>query len=185
MAGGGPRAGGGVWGRDGEAGGRTVSNAAIPHAGLRVLPAVFPSSCPFRCRRFKRRLLLRRLNRNKELSWRYQLPPCASCSKPAFTLAIIPAGGTPKWRHTFSVSATGSTSSISSRPNRCWRSMMWIPLRRSEEHTSELQSHLNLVCRLLLEKKKYTPPPHPHPKSVLPLVLSKPHQYRSVRQVCR
>src|SRR5260370_25938943 len=35
---------------------------------------------------------------------------------------------------------------------------------RSEEHTSELQSHLNLVCRLLLEKKKkyhqgYTPSP--------------------------
>src|SRR5260370_3879909 len=28
------------------------------------------------------------------------------------------------------------------------------PNRRSEEHTSELQSHLNLVCRLLLEKKK-------------------------------
>src|SRR5260370_19364244 len=27
-------------------------------------------------------------------------------------------------------------------------------LMRSEEHTSELQSHLNLVCRLLLEKKK-------------------------------
>src|SRR5882762_11473852 len=28
------------------------------------------------------------------------------------------------------------------------------PSSRSEEHTSELQSHLNLVCRLLLEKKK-------------------------------
>src|SRR4051812_49921855 len=27
---------------------------------------------------------------------------------------------------------------------------------RSEEHTSELQSHVNLVCRLLLEKKKNT-----------------------------
>src|SRR5690242_21538798 len=27
-------------------------------------------------------------------------------------------------------------------------------LHRSEEHTSELQSHVNLVCRLLLEKKK-------------------------------
>src|SRR4051812_49791546 len=26
--------------------------------------------------------------------------------------------------------------------------------RRSEEHTSELQSHVNIVCRLLLEKKK-------------------------------
>src|SRR2546430_7453197 len=31
--------------------------------------------------------------------------------------------------------------------------------RRSEEHTSELQSQSNLVCRLLLEKKK-TPTPH-------------------------
>src|SRR5260370_2149731 len=30
-------------------------------------------------------------------------------------------------------------------------------LERSEEHTSELQSHLNLVCRLLLEKKKKYP----------------------------
>src|SRR5260370_29295574 len=30
--------------------------------------------------------------------------------------------------------------------------------RRSEEHTSELQSHLNLVCRLLLEKKKINRP---------------------------
>src|SRR5438477_7369081 len=30
-------------------------------------------------------------------------------------------------------------------------------LERSEEHTSELQSHVNLVCRLLLEKKKHTP----------------------------
>src|SRR6266571_8295527 len=28
------------------------------------------------------------------------------------------------------------------------------PPQRSEEHTSELQSHVNLVCRLLLEKKK-------------------------------
>src|SRR5690348_17629703 len=28
------------------------------------------------------------------------------------------------------------------------------PLRRSEEHTSELQSPVHLVCRLLLEKKK-------------------------------
>src|SRR5256885_7899547 len=34
---------------------------------------------------------------------------------------------------------------------------MW----RSEEHTSELQSPCNLVCRLLLEKKKQSPHPHP------------------------
>src|SRR5580698_11266066 len=29
---------------------------------------------------------------------------------------------------------------------------LMLPDRRSEEHTSELQSHVNLVCRLLLEK---------------------------------
>src|SRR5205809_4619509 len=32
------------------------------------------------------------------------------------------------------------------------------PFSRSEEHTSELQSRLHLVCRLLLEKKKCMPP---------------------------
>src|SRR5260370_3699024 len=37
----------------------------------------------------------------------------------------------------------------------CSRSVRRESIRkRSEEHTSELQSHLNLVCRLLLEKKK-------------------------------
>src|SRR5689334_24767467 len=30
-----------------------------------------------------------------------------------------------------------------------------VPLARSEEHTSELQSQFHLVCRLLLEKKKH------------------------------
>src|SRR5205807_10106537 len=41
-------------------------------------------------------------------------------------------------------------------------------LQRSEEHTSELQSPCNLVCRLLLEKKKTTNsrrPPVPSPRS--------------------
>src|SRR2546430_6969498 len=36
-------------------------------------------------------------------------------------------------------------------------------VRRSEEHTSELQSQSNLVCRLLLEKKKKL-----HPVKILP-----------------
>src|SRR2546430_17467836 len=36
---------------------------------------------------------------------------------------------------------------------RGWASM-WRMWMRSEEHTSELQSQSNLVCRLLLEKKK-------------------------------
>src|SRR2546430_7861508 len=37
--------------------------------------------------------------------------------------------------------------------------------QRSEEHTSELQSQSNLVCRLLLEKKKKAHPPHTMPRA--------------------
>src|SRR2546429_8946435 len=40
---------------------------------------------------------------------------------------------------------------------RLQRALVIIPtVTRSEEHTSELQSRLHLVCRLLLEKKKKT-----------------------------
>src|SRR3712207_7149438 len=37
---------------------------------------------------------------------------------------------------------------------------IWGGRRRSEEHTSELQSRQYLVCRLLLEKKNLLPLPH-------------------------
>src|SRR2546430_10419018 len=51
----------------------------------------------------------------------------------------------PPGRSTARISASGSvSSSCCSRPAAV----------RSEEHTSELQSQSNLVCRLLLEKKK-------------------------------
>src|SRR5256885_9191868 len=45
----------------------------------------------------------------------------------------------------------GSTAPPGWPPPRCARSSS---MSRSEEHTSELQSPCNLVCRLLLEKKK-------------------------------
>src|SRR2546426_8142771 len=43
------------------------------------------------------------------------------------------------------------------RQHRDFQSRRWVGTARprSEEHTSELQSPCNLVCRLLLEKKKY------------------------------
>src|SRR5256885_6849285 len=47
----------------------------------------------------------------------------------------------------------------SSRPSGATRASSAVPsshCTRSEEHTSELQSPCNLVCRLLLEKKKKT-----------------------------
>src|SRR5260370_1775523 len=54
--------------------------------------------------------------------------------------------------------ARSSSPSFPSKARKRWL-QSWDPVTfrkqfRSEEHTSELQSHLNLVCRLLLEKKK-------------------------------
>src|SRR6266480_6031175 len=53
-------------------------------------------------------------------------------------------------------SPTIRPSAASSRraPSARGASRRSVPSPRSEEHTSELQSHVNLVCRLLLEKKK-------------------------------
>src|SRR5258708_20018438 len=42
------------------------------------------------------------------------------------------------------------------------RTSLSLSSKRSEEHTSELQSPDHLVCRLLLEKKKTTPPSLTH-----------------------
>src|SRR2546430_6061854 len=45
-------------------------------------------------------------------------------------------------------------------------------VKRSEEHTSELQSQSNLVCRLLLEKKKQNHHRVPQDHDHSPLILS-------------
>src|SRR5260370_17076146 len=56
-------------------------------------------------------------------------------------------------------------TALGARDNVAHASLLHFPhnYNRSEEHTSELQSHLNLVCRLLLEKKKPSTIIHPHP----------------------
>src|SRR3989449_1891357 len=61
---------------------------------------------------------------------------------------------------------------------------------RSEEHTSELQSRLHLVCRLLLEKKKkHTICANPHTKGHLhachPLLCNRIQIHRRHRTPCR
>src|SRR5438477_741538 len=50
----------------------------------------------------------------------------------------------------FRSSATTKREDSDAKSGFCWD----VSEIRSEEHTSELQSHVNLVCRLLLEKKK-------------------------------
>src|SRR5260370_18323898 len=59
-------------------------------------------------------------------------------------------GRSPPGRRCPPIPMRSSIASFASMP-ACSRSKT---ASRSEEHTSELQSHLNLVCRLLLEKKK-------------------------------
>src|SRR5436190_2708908 len=55
------------------------------------------------------------------------------------------------------------------RRRRRWglERLQLAPRGRSEEHTSELQSHSDLVCRLLLEKKKFLSR-EPSNKSMIP-----------------
>src|SRR3712207_8286096 len=66
-----------------------------------------------------------------------------------------------------SADSPSSSKKLSCRPPGVWLTsilpgpfptFLWacrLPFGRSEEHTSELQSRQYLVCRLLLEKKKY------------------------------
>src|SRR5256885_10091990 len=68
--------------------------------------------------------------------------------------------------------AGGSRAGVASRP------------RRSEEHTSELQSPCNLVCRLLLEKNKYYKPERSYnsqhsPESHLP-EIAYPYEFFTI-----
>src|SRR5260370_15484438 len=64
----------------------------------------------------------------------------------------------------------------------CRRGRMRSDWPRSEEHTSELQSHLNLVCRLLLEKK------NSHDETTMPSVQARSGMFtpspRYASQVC-
>src|SRR5438034_4647465 len=82
--------------------------------------------------------------------------PCASLHcEPALGdhAATMRAPG--RYRATACTSASRSMSQNSSRVYpRLSDSTASCRLTRSEEHTSELQSHSDLVCRLLLEKKK-------------------------------
>src|SRR5256885_10225831 len=85
---------------------------------------------------------------NSPISSRKSVPRCARSIFP--TLRAPAPVNAPRScpKSSFSTSPSGIAAQFSAT-NGCSR------LGRSEEHTSELQSPCNLVCRLLLEKKKY------------------------------
>src|SRR2546430_9755003 len=77
----------------------------------------------------------------------------------------------PIWAGSFAsktVRRSSATPSVPSAASRAASIARAYPLR-SEEHTSELQSQSNLVCRLLLEKKKK--------KHIVHLVQTSPLEY--------
>src|SRR2546429_2662505 len=64
-------------------------------------------------------------------------------------------GPLPKWRSSTPISdCSERNTKMTSIRRQTYREDRRSCRRRSEEHTSELQSRLHLVCRLLLEKKK-------------------------------
>src|SRR5688572_31968920 len=67
-----------------------------------------------------------------------------------FLKLILQLSKTPIWP-TRTISAKECASATTATPQSCSKCST---AHRSEEHTSELQSQSNLVCRLLLEKKK-------------------------------
>src|SRR2546427_4073066 len=92
-------------------------------------------------------------------SWRRIVPPAApglGLVKSGTTLGRWTGAETPFTRNAtlpkVMTSFSAATASVTRDPFR--NVPFEEPTSRSEEHTSELQSQSNLVCRLLLEKKK-------------------------------
>src|SRR6266480_929121 len=75
----------------------------------------------------------------------------------------VPCGSGAPSSSIVSISATWSPpepETVQSSSSAAIEERAISPRLRSEEHTSELQSHVNLVCRLLLEKKKKNTTPN-------------------------
>src|SRR5690242_20930835 len=103
------------------------------------------------------------------------------------THSVSPAIRLTGWRPPSSSGETHSMMTCSIRRARARRSGDFLVAKgawsedRSEEHTSELQSHVNLVCRLLLEKKKISG----HTVKCVTVRLRKAHVINLLAKACR
>src|SRR2546422_11434963 len=76
------------------------------------------------------------------------------CKRSVSLAAKLPSGRKPASVTLLTISCSSGRANASRTAGHC------VSATRSEEHTSELQSRLHLVCRLLLEKKKNTRQQH-------------------------
>src|SRR3989449_1303774 len=74
--------------------------------------------------------------------------------------------------------ASNLVSAPSSNPTSASEGTFRSVFKRSEEHTSELQSRLHLVCRLLLEKKKHRGGLHPRLHLVWRILVERKYLYK-------
>src|SRR2546430_7251114 len=82
-----------------------------------------------------------------------QIRSCAQCPLHATRTKAVPGEGMPSARVMLIGEAPGRDEDQRGQPF-VGAAGRFLDEMRSEEHTSELQSQSNLVCRLLLEKKK-------------------------------
>src|SRR2546426_9117331 len=107
----------------------------------------------------------RRITSSAKLALRFA---CSIAAPPYLMMIDLPRNSRMYGSASIRISARCSASSITSSPSQDVPREILVAgelaqarVHRSEEHTSELQSPCNLVCRLLLEKKKIT---HTHPE---------------------
>src|SRR2546430_6914892 len=93
--------------------------------------------------------MIRRPPRSTLFPYTNALPICASCQ---YRLAVVVVSDSATAFLSCTLACASKTAASRCAPSRSNRSSSQAT--RSEEHTSELQSQSNLVCRLLLEKKK-------------------------------
>src|SRR5260370_11822679 len=91
--------------------------------------------------------------------WSYLVPvkPPQNNNQPSSVPSPSLQVGSPQAQATNSPFVQALTTTLPAAPQRTVRiktPLYEAEFDRSEEHTSELQSHLNLVCPLLLQKKK-------------------------------
>src|SRR5437773_6941355 len=81
-------------------------------------------------------------------------PATVGLSKRLRSATLTPNASRMRETARMATSDCAPSSKKSSWTPTCCTFRSWLQIARSEEHTSELQSHHDLVCRLLLEKKK-------------------------------